>query len=127
MSQSYVFIHGLRIFHEACVYVKATAITFAQGQTRHGASKFMDTGISMPNVQGGYNGMALPIPCSKASTVLSCNLAPCLESIHYQHIQDICNRTSTHNRDFKSETLRLKVKVKQSLYLIKQYAMKTNG
>jgi hypothetical protein len=43
MPQSYDFIHGLRTFHEACIYVTAIAITFAQGQTRHGASKFMDT------------------------------------------------------------------------------------
>lgn len=108
MPQPYAFIHGLRIFHEACIYVTANAITFAQGQTRHGASKFMDTGTSMPNVQGGYNGMALHILRRNPSTLLSCNVAPSFQHTNYQHIQNICNRT-TKNRDFKSEkqTLRL--------------------
>jgi hypothetical protein len=46
----------------------AFAITVAQGQTGHGASKFMDTGTSMPNVQGGYNGTALRIPQCLAAT-----------------------------------------------------------
>jgi hypothetical protein len=101
MPKYYVFIHCLRIFHAAWVYGTAIAITFAQGQTRHEASKFMDTGTSTPNVQGGYKGMALHIPSSNPSTVTICNVAPCFERVYYQQIQNICSRT-TNNRDFKS-------------------------